>query len=199
MAPHQHYIGKSYKVFAVTPANDTLKMCYIPNWDFHWQGAYTFQKIMKLPKNSKLNGVAVYDNTTSNIYNPSNPPKNVSLGENTTDEMMLCYFTFVIYQPGDENIILDSSILAPANGINKVFDSPQLNIYPNPVHNTLSIDLDKSTNATIVVMDINGREINHYSIFDSCFKLDVSSYTEGIYMIRIEQAGAQATKRFVKY
>ena len=47
VAPHMHLIGKSYKVFAVTPAKDTLKLVNIPNSDFHWQVAYTFQKIVK--------------------------------------------------------------------------------------------------------------------------------------------------------
>ncbi len=198
VAPHMHMIGKTYKIYAITPLKDTLKLCLIPNWDFRWQGAYTFRKIVKFPKNTKIYGDASYDNTTNNIFNPNSPPKNVSLGENTSDEMMLCYFTFTVYKPGDENIILDSTLLAAGFNGTKYQQTTQLKIYPNPVNFTLNIDLAKNAAATVVLMDLNGRTLQSINVSTDHYALEVSGYSAGIYMLKIEQEGKIITKRFVK-
>ena len=41
-------------------------------------------------------------------------PQLVTQGEATTDEMMLVYFAYMAYQPGDEDIVIDSSLLSTA-------------------------------------------------------------------------------------
>ncbi len=114
VAPHMHLIGRSMIAFAVTPQNDTIRLVNIPAWDFHWQGAYYFQKVQKIPALSTLHAYATYDNTVNNPFQPSDPPKLVTQGEATTDEMMLVYFAYMTYQPNDEQIILDSTLLTTA-------------------------------------------------------------------------------------
>ena len=42
---------------------------------------------VKLPKGSRIEMRYVYDNSAANPHNPSNPPKAVKFGEQTTDEM----------------------------------------------------------------------------------------------------------------
>ena len=59
-----------------------------------------------------------YDNTVNNPNNPNNPPQPVFLGEATTDEMMLVFFSYTFYFPGDENVIIDTSVVASVPGIN---------------------------------------------------------------------------------
>ena len=49
-----------------------------------------------LPAGSRIDLVAHYDNSEGNPRNPSHPPKLVSWGEQTTDEMCLCYLGFTI-------------------------------------------------------------------------------------------------------
>ncbi len=199
VAPHLHLIGKSYKVFAVTPVNDTLKLCNIPDWDFHWQGAYTFRKIVKFPKSTKVYGEAIYDNTANNPLNPSSPPKNVSLGENTTDEMMLCYFTYTLYQAGDENIILDSSVLQPS-GIIPIKENGRCTIYPNPVQNSLTIHLMGNYDHVIIaIMDIQGKEMIRQTATGNYIPVDISSIPQGVYVIKIFQGENETSKRFVKH
>ncbi|MCS7085425.1 MAG: hypothetical protein RMM53_06515, partial [Bacteroidia bacterium] len=105
LAPHMHLIGRSMKVFSVL-GNDTVKLINIPDWNFAWQGFYTPQKLIKIPAGSAIKAISVYDNTPNNPFNPSNPPQLVRSGESTYDEMLLCYFTYVNYQPGDENVWL---------------------------------------------------------------------------------------------
>jgi hypothetical protein len=198
VAPHMHLIGKQYTIYAVPPTNDTMKLCHIPNWDFHWQGAYTFQKIKKFPKNTKIYGIGVYDNTTNNIYNPSNPPKNVSLGEGTTDEMMLCYFTYTLYYPGDENIILDSAILNP-QGISKRKSIDDFKVYPNPVNERLHIELGNASPALITIMDVSGKVVCTVDSVETLSTIDVSGLAPGIYLLRANNAEKQSVSRFVKY
>jgi len=73
VAPHAHLICKSWLVYGETPAGDTIPFIKINDWDFHWQGFYTFQKLIFFPKGSTFHGVAFYDNTSNNPHNPSNP------------------------------------------------------------------------------------------------------------------------------
>lgn len=133
IAPHMHLIGRSIRSYAIAPGStDTLPLIRIPEWNFKWQGAYYFQKVQKVLGNTKLYAEAFYDNTISNPLNPNNPPQIVNAGENTNDEMMLVYFIYTPYVNGDENIILDSTLLSTG------LPSPERNpyglmVYPNPV------------------------------------------------------------------
>ncbi len=107
--PHMHLLGKSYEIYAVTPTNDTINLINIPDWDFNWQGAYTFEKMVKIPANSQWFTKAVYDNTSNNPSNPNFPPQTVTWGDNTGDEMLIVFYYYVPYQNGDENIYLGNT------------------------------------------------------------------------------------------
>ena len=60
----------------------------------------------KIPAGYTLHGIATYDNTSSNPFNPNDPPTTVMFGEGTTDEMFFVFFDYVMYQEGDETIAL---------------------------------------------------------------------------------------------
>ena len=109
--PHMHLIGSSIKSWANLPVtNDTVRLVDIPEWDFHWQDNFIFPNAVVLPFGSTIRSEAVYDNTTNNPENPSNPPQDVSVGEGTQDEMMYVFFAYLPYQSGDEYIIVDDRI-----------------------------------------------------------------------------------------
>ncbi len=42
IAPHMHLLGKEFKIWAVTPNGDSIPLCHVPSWDFHWQLLYNF-------------------------------------------------------------------------------------------------------------------------------------------------------------
>jgi hypothetical protein len=48
VAPHMHLLGKSIKAFGKTPQGDTIPFININNWRFHWQGSYSFRKLLKM-------------------------------------------------------------------------------------------------------------------------------------------------------
>lgn len=108
--PHMHLLGKSFKAYALTPQNDTIRLISIPNWDFHWQYFYTFKKMVKIPAGSTIVAEGIYDNTRRNFNNPNNPPKVVSDKDGSmraTDEMFQFIVTYVLYEKGDEKISLE--------------------------------------------------------------------------------------------
>ena len=92
--PHMHMLGKTMKVWATLPGGEEKKLVYIQNWDFNWQMAYRYAEPIHLPRGTKLELIATYDNTTRNPRQPSSPPKLVQFGEQTTDEMCFAFLAY---------------------------------------------------------------------------------------------------------
>lgn len=198
--PHMHLIGTSFKINA-TSATDTIPLIYIPQWDFHWQGFYQFQQVIKLPKFHTLRGEATYDNTAGNPNNPNNPPIDVSAGEHTTDEMMIGYLAYAIYQTGDENIILDSTIITG-------FDNPDMQqklftVSPNPADQnvTLSYFMKDNSSASIEVMDLQGKLQQTVSCKSMAgynnFELNTAALANGIYVLKLLSSQKTYTQKLV--
>ena len=93
IAPHMHLLGKEARVTARFVDGTTRELIRIDDWDFHWQGSYTFQQPIRLPAGTVIEMSAIYDNSTNNPRNPSNPPVPVSWGERTIDEMCLTFLS----------------------------------------------------------------------------------------------------------
>jgi hypothetical protein len=89
--PHMHLIGREIKVDAVMPGNRTVPLMYINNWDFNWQGPYTYKEPIAAPGFTNFRMTCTYDNSANNPRNPSNPPKVVRWGEGTEDEMCVAF------------------------------------------------------------------------------------------------------------
>lgn len=108
--PHMHLLGKTFRVWAETPTGDTIRLVYVPVWDFDWQEFYQFKKPIVIPAGSVLNAVATFDNTARNFKNPYSPPRRVpfELGMNDTNEMMRLVLLMLPYRKGDEFIDLES-------------------------------------------------------------------------------------------
>jgi mono/diheme cytochrome c family protein len=91
VAPHMHLLGREMKVTATYPDGTVAPLIYIDDWDFHWQGTYTFARPVPLPGGTRIDVEAVYDNSPANRKNPSTPPRAVGWGEATTDEMCIAF------------------------------------------------------------------------------------------------------------
>lgn len=200
--PHMHKVGSSYKVYAES-GSVTTPLIDIPQWDFHWQGYYTMQSLLKIPANSTLYGVATYDNTINNPDNPSNPPQDVSAGEHTTDEMMITFVTYTAYQTGDENIILDSTLLA--TNISQGMNILPLNVSPNPAQDYISvaIPLEKSSDISYTLTDVAGKVVlegkkEHFSAGNATLMIDISRLSKGNYFLRVNTTSGYGVKKIVK-
>jgi hypothetical protein len=208
--PHMHLLGKSIKSYALAPNNiDTLKHINVPNWDFHWQGFYTFSHLQKIPAGYKFKGEAVFDNTSNNPFNPNTPPQNVQFGENTTDEMFIVYYHYLLYQPGDENYNLSelvSASLSEYPGIN----AAGVKIYPNPLNDgnlTLEFNEPLTAGAKIYIYNAQGKLVRDLSpliesnistlIWDG-YNQEHSACTPGLYHVSINQNGRFYSVKLIK-
>ncbi|MEO8380899.1 MAG: ascorbate-dependent monooxygenase [Acidobacteriota bacterium] len=96
VAPHMHLLGKTMKV-EMTPRNGAPQcLIEIDDWDFNWQGTYRYVTPIDVPIGAKLSLRATYDNSSDNPRNPNTPPKPVSWGESTTDEMCIAFLGVTI-------------------------------------------------------------------------------------------------------
>ncbi len=205
--PHAHYLGKNWEIYAETAEGDTVQIIRIDDWDFNWQGAYTFDRMMKVPAGSIIHINATYDNTSGNPFNPSNPPQSVSWGEGTTDEMYLVGMRYVPYLEGDENIAVGGEV---ATDINDELAQPKSQLYapyPNPANSdiVLTYDLNERQMISIELFDIHGRlvktilEDERYSSGHHTVEFNVAAFSEGIYWIRLSGANEVFTKSLVIY
>lgn len=87
--PHMHLIGRKVKVTATLPDGTTQPLISIGDWNFNWQFYYRYSTPLHLPAGTKLEGRFTYDNSEQNPANPSHPPKPVTYGEQTTNEMAI--------------------------------------------------------------------------------------------------------------
>jgi Copper type II ascorbate-dependent monooxygenase, C-terminal domain len=93
--PHTHLRGKSWDYKIVYPDGRTETVLPIPHYDFNWQTYYTFTNPLAVPKGSKLEALAHYDNSANNKSNPD-PTKEVHWGEQTWDEMQYTGINYTI-------------------------------------------------------------------------------------------------------
>jgi len=86
-------VADSGGFFTVLPDPDgTIRpLIHIDDWDFNWQGNYTFAQSIPLPAGTRIDMVAAFDNSAENLRQPSRPPRPVSWGEGTTDEMAIVF------------------------------------------------------------------------------------------------------------
>lgn len=94
ITPHMHLLGNELKVTATFPDGQKQDLVWVKNWDYRWQDSYTYREAVPLPKGTRLDLTAYYDNSTANPLNPNNPPKRVTFGEQTTDEMCFAFIEF---------------------------------------------------------------------------------------------------------
>ncbi|WP_229239305.1 monooxygenase [Emticicia agri] len=97
-----HLIGKNFRAFAITPAGDVVNLVKIDNWDFNWQMTYQFKQLLKIPAGSTFIVEATYDNSAENPENPFNPPRDITYGWGTNDEMLNLVLYYLEYKEGDE-------------------------------------------------------------------------------------------------
>ncbi len=200
LTPHAHVFGKSFKSFAYRSGFlDTIPLINIPKWDFYWQSTYTLQKPLRLNTNHICRAIVAYDNTTDNPNNPNSPPIDVTWGEKTTDEMLFLFATAAVYQPGDENILLDSSLLL--NAAPEVVFQDNDFIVPNPVNDVLDIRAKEPVMgmSELLVMDMNGRVLRQWrerDLFHS--RSSVADLSSGVYVLQIRQAGKVSSFKLLK-
>ena len=93
--PHTHVRGKDWSYQVVYPDGRKEQVLSVPHYDFNWQTYYTFTTPLTVPKGSRLEAIAHYDNSENN---PSNPDPKIAVhwGEQTWQEMQYTGLTFTV-------------------------------------------------------------------------------------------------------
>jgi mono/diheme cytochrome c family protein len=92
---HMHVRGKAMSFTAHLPDGRDERLLTVANYNFEWQVPYRWEPGKKLiPKGTKLECVALYDNSPFNPYNPD-PAKAVRDGPQTYHEMMNGFLFYI--------------------------------------------------------------------------------------------------------
>jgi hypothetical protein len=210
--PHMHLLGKTIKSFGIKPNGDTLKLIDVPHWDFHWQDFYFFQSIQKAPIGTTIYGTGVFDNTSNNVHNPNNPPIYVTAGLNTSDEMFLVYFHYMLYQNGDENYNIEDYMNLSAEELLSNTDASVL-VYPNPFEKDVAIQIKTLKAGDILsayIYDGQGKLIkklsDNYELKQDGYTINWDGNTEenvlvkkGVYYVSFRINGVESSKQLVKF
>ena len=89
--PHMHLLGKEISVTMTPPGGAVEKLLAIKKWDYNWQEMYFLKEPVRVKEGTKFHVEAYYDNSDKNPLNPFSPPRRVTIGEETTNEMCFVF------------------------------------------------------------------------------------------------------------
>jgi hypothetical protein len=89
-----HLRGKSFQYKATYPDGVSETLLSVPAYDFGWQTSYVLAAPKAMPKGTRIDCQAHYDNSAGNPSNPD-PKRAVTWGDQTFEEMMIGYIDFV--------------------------------------------------------------------------------------------------------
>ena len=101
LRPHAHLRGKSFQMRAVYPNGESEILLDIPKFDFNWQPYYYLETPKALPRGTRIESTAYYDNSANNPFNPD-PAALVRWGPQTWDEMMIGWFDIAVDVPAED-------------------------------------------------------------------------------------------------
>lgn len=200
LTPHAHVVCKSFKAYAYRPGfTDTIPLINVPKWDFYWQSTYTLRKPLKLTGNRVTRAEVVYDNTENNVNNPHSPPQDVYWGEKTSDEMLFLFATVAIYQTGDENIILDSTLLTNIRPV--ISDDGRFTLAPNPVTDAIDVRAETTVDGItdFILTDMQGRIVRQWR--EQNFQRSrtaAGDLTPGLYVLQLRNDNKISTIKLMK-
>jgi hypothetical protein len=100
LIPHMHLRGKAFEFRVVYPTGETQELLRVPHYDFNWQLTYEPVKPIVLPKGSRIECSAWFDNSPNNPNNPD-PTSEVRYGDQSWEEMMFGFFDATLDPKGD--------------------------------------------------------------------------------------------------
>ncbi|HLJ27102.1 MAG TPA: thiol-disulfide isomerase [Candidatus Angelobacter sp.] len=113
LQPHMHLRGKDFEYRLVYPTGETDTALKVPNYSFSWQLGYDEAKPLALPKGTRMECTAHFDNSINNPDNP-NPNVVVKWGDQSWEEMMIGWFGVVVDASADPSKIVKRMARQPA-------------------------------------------------------------------------------------
>ncbi len=91
LMPHMHLRGKAFRYEATYPDGKKEVLLDVPNYDFGWQTNYRLAEPKFMPRGTRMDAYATFDNSEDNLNNPD-PTAPVRFGDQTFEEMMIGFF-----------------------------------------------------------------------------------------------------------
>jgi len=99
LMPHMHMRGKDMTYVAYYPDGRSETLLSVPKYLFDWQIVYELAEPKVLPKGTRIEVTAHFDNSPKNAYNPD-PTQTVRWGDQTWEEMMIGFITTLVDASG---------------------------------------------------------------------------------------------------
>ncbi|MFL6215447.1 MAG: tetratricopeptide repeat protein [Blastocatellia bacterium] len=109
--PHAHYLGKDIQAYATLPDGTKKWLIWIKDWDINWQAVYRYREPVLLPKGTTISMRYTYDNSADNVRNPNHPPKRVTAGNRSADEMAHLWLQVLPRSREDQRLVLQESLM----------------------------------------------------------------------------------------
>lgn len=93
---------------------------------------------------------------------------------------------------------VDTVIITKSNGINNVTADFEFSIYPNPAKTAVVVVIQNAfSDANISLRDMLGQTLLRRTATAAQTTLDLTSFTEGVYFVEVEQAGRTAVRKLI--
>jgi hypothetical protein len=103
--PHMHLRGKDMDIRLDYPNGERETLVSVPHYDFSWQTIYFEQQPIEVPKGTKIELFAHWDNSANNKYNPD-PTKTIRWGDQSWDEMLFAWVGVVVPRDMDPEKVM---------------------------------------------------------------------------------------------
>jgi tetratricopeptide (TPR) repeat protein len=103
--PHAHYRAREVSAWATLPDGSRRSLLHITDWDFNWQDQYRLVDPLWLPAGTQLAISYTFDNSARNPRNPTRPPRRVSWGWRSSDEMADVWIQMLTRTAADRHIL----------------------------------------------------------------------------------------------
>ena len=172
LLPHAHYLCKRMEGFATLPDGTKRWLLLIKNWDFNWQGDYRYSTPVFLPRGTDIAMRYTYDNSAENPQNPNLPPKSVTYGRQSSDEMAELWLQVLLPDPAKLDV-LEQAVSTRMQKAHVAYDEQLLRADPANVkaHTELTIALlsegkvqEAERHARLAVQTEPQNPITHYCL-----------------------------------
>lgn len=119
------------------------------------------------------------------------------------------YREFLVNSSGNYAVIISkdgctktsSSVNVMSVGVEDISDKNEIEVYPNPFIDNITITIPQTNNNTsILIFDVSGKEVYHNNKINTLTtKLDLSSFSSGIYFVRSNNGEEQQLIKLIKH
>jgi hypothetical protein len=114
LQPHMHLRGKDMEIRFQYPTGESEIMLNVPHYSYLWQTIYYEKDPLKVPKGTRVNVVAHWDNSANNPLNPD-PTATIRWGDQSWDEMLVPFVGVLVERDTDPGKVMARATPPPVN------------------------------------------------------------------------------------